>query len=78
MALQTGIPPLSLQVKKQWDKLLQEHNCHPGQGFVLLLVQMPLFVMMTMALRNMATTEPLQTAGEETASSPVPFESSPI
>lgn len=49
-------------VKKQWDKLLQEHNCHPGQGFVLLLVQMPLFVMMTMALRNMATTEPLQTA----------------
>lgn len=53
------------QAKKQWDLLVQRDNCHAFKGTILLWGQIPLWVCMSVALRNMATMMPAQTVGTE-------------
>lgn len=40
-------------MKKQWNKLIIEENCHPLKATVLLWVQIPLWIFFSMALRNL-------------------------
>ena len=54
---------LHLQAEKQWDLLVQRDNCHYLKATVLLWGQIPLWVCMSVALRNMAMMLPVQTIG---------------
>ncbi|XP_032785825.2 cytochrome c oxidase assembly protein COX18, mitochondrial [Daphnia magna] len=47
--------------KKQWNLLVQRDNCHAFKATVLLWGQIPLWVCMSVALRNMAMMLPVQT-----------------
>ncbi|XP_046453685.1 cytochrome c oxidase assembly protein COX18, mitochondrial-like [Daphnia pulex] len=47
--------------KKQWNLLVQRDNCHQFKASVLLRCQIPLWVCMSVALRNMLMMLPIQT-----------------
>lgn len=40
-------------VKKQWDRLVVRENCHPLKTFIVLWGQIPLWVVQSIALRNL-------------------------
>lgn len=40
-------------LNKQWKNLLARDNCHPAKSFVIILFQLPLWIMQSCALRNM-------------------------
>lgn len=40
-------------VKKQWDKLVVRENCHPLKSFCVVWGQIPLWIVQSMALRNL-------------------------
>lgn len=40
-------------MKKQYNNLIVKENCHPAKSFVLILFQLPLWIMQSCALRNM-------------------------
>lgn len=40
-------------LNKQWKNLLVRDNCHPAKSFVVILFQLPLWIMQSCALRNM-------------------------
>ncbi|XP_046651204.1 cytochrome c oxidase assembly protein COX18, mitochondrial-like [Daphnia pulicaria] len=50
-----------VSAKKQWNLLIQRDNCHQFKATVLLWGQIPLWVCMSVALRNMAMMLPVQT-----------------
>lgn len=40
-------------LNKQWKNLLVRDNCHPAKSFIVILFQLPLWIMQSVALRNM-------------------------
>ncbi|KAL6265183.1 hypothetical protein P5V15_005267 [Pogonomyrmex californicus] len=53
--------PLSLyQMKKQWNKLIVRENCHPAKASLLVLVQVPLWISLSMSIRNLCYMLPKQ------------------
>lgn len=40
-------------VKNKWDELIQRENCHPAKGFIVLWTQIPLWISISAALRNL-------------------------
>lgn len=42
------------KVRLQAKEIYVRENCHPAKGSVLLLVQLPLWITMSLALRNMS------------------------
>ncbi|XP_018013682.1 cytochrome c oxidase assembly protein COX18, mitochondrial [Hyalella azteca] len=44
--------------KESWNELIVRDNCHPGKGVVLLLGQLPLWIMISVAFRNLALCPP--------------------
>jgi len=47
--------------KTQWNKLIVRENCHPFKASILLWAQIPLWVCMSVGLRNMTMMMPAQT-----------------
>jgi inner membrane protein COX18 len=45
-------------LKKQWTNLIIRDNCHPMKGAVIILFQLPLWIMQSCALRNMLYIQP--------------------
>ncbi|KAF2361225.1 Membrane insertase OXA1/ALB3/YidC [Trinorchestia longiramus] len=45
--------------RKSWNELVVRDNCHPGKGVVLLLGQLPLWIMLSVSLRNLALCYPV-------------------
>lgn len=45
-------------VKKQWDALVVRENCHPLKTFCVVWGQIPLWIVQSMALRNLLTLQP--------------------
>ncbi|XP_066599760.1 cytochrome c oxidase assembly protein COX18, mitochondrial [Prorops nasuta] len=43
-----------LKRKEEWSKLIIEKNCHPAKSVVLILVQVPLWIVVTASLRNLS------------------------
>ncbi|XP_046614688.1 cytochrome c oxidase assembly protein COX18, mitochondrial-like [Neodiprion virginianus] len=41
------------KVKEKWDELIQRENCHPGKGYIVLWTQIPLWITISAALRNL-------------------------
>jgi len=50
-------------VKKQWTKLIVRENCHPAKASLLVLVQVPLWISLSMSIRNLCYMLPKQDAG---------------
>lgn len=50
-------------VKKQWTNLILRDNCHPFKASVLLWVQIPMWVCLSVALRNLVYMLPHQDGG---------------
>ncbi|CAL4070411.1 unnamed protein product, partial [Meganyctiphanes norvegica] len=46
--------------KKIWDGLIVEENCHPAKAAILVVFQIPLWVSISLSLRNMASMMPHQ------------------
>nr|XP_018903697.1 PREDICTED: mitochondrial inner membrane protein COX18 [Bemisia tabaci] len=46
------------QVGAEWNKLIIKHNCHPFKGSIVLLVQIPLWLYISAALRNIMAAYP--------------------
>lgn len=40
-------------MKKQWKKLIERENCHPAKASLLVLVQVPMWVSLSLGLRNL-------------------------
>jgi len=51
-----------LQIKKQWNKLIVRENCHPAKASLLILVQIPLWISLSMSIRNLCYMLPKQDA----------------
>lgn len=45
-------------VKKQWDALVVRENCHPLKTFCVVWGQIPLWIVQSMALRNLLAMQP--------------------
>lgn len=45
-------------LKKQWDKLVVRENCHPLKTFCVIWGQIPLWIVQSMALRNVLNMQP--------------------
>jgi mitochondrial inner membrane protein COX18 len=43
----------SRSMKIQWNNLIIRENCHPAKSFVLLLIQIPLWICQSYAIRNL-------------------------
>lgn len=50
-------------MKKQWNKLIVRENCHPAKASILVLVQIPLWISLSMSIRNLCYMLPKQDAG---------------
>lgn len=50
-------------MKKQWNKLIVRENCHPAKASILVLVQIPLWISLSMSIRNLCYILPKQDAG---------------
>lgn len=48
-------------LKKQWNKLIVRDNCHPFKSTLLLWIQIPMWVFISIALRNLTYMLPKQT-----------------
>uniref|UniRef100_A0A182RRV0 Membrane insertase YidC/Oxa/ALB C-terminal domain-containing protein n=1 Tax=Anopheles funestus TaxID=62324 RepID=A0A182RRV0_ANOFN len=51
-------------LKKQWNKLIVRENCHPAKTMVLLWGQIPLWIVQSVAIRNLVSMMPDPTAIE--------------
>ncbi|XP_058124931.1 cytochrome c oxidase assembly protein COX18, mitochondrial [Anopheles ziemanni] len=51
-------------LKKQWNKLIVRENCHPAKTMVLLWGQIPLWIVQSVAIRNLVSLMPDPTAIE--------------
>jgi hypothetical protein len=51
------------QLQKQWNNLIIRDNCHPFKTSILLWVQLPMWVFISVALRNMVYMLPHNDAG---------------
>ncbi|GAB1869310.1 Mitochondrial inner membrane protein COX18 [Camponotus japonicus] len=49
-------------VKKQWNNLIIRENCHPVKASILVLVQLPLWISLSMSIRNLCYMLPKQDA----------------
>uniref|UniRef100_A0AAG5D042 Membrane insertase YidC/Oxa/ALB C-terminal domain-containing protein n=1 Tax=Anopheles atroparvus TaxID=41427 RepID=A0AAG5D042_ANOAO len=49
-------------LKKQWNKLIVRENCHPAKTMVLLWGQIPLWIVQSVAIRNLVSLMPDPTA----------------
>ncbi|KYN05481.1 PREDICTED: mitochondrial inner membrane protein COX18 [Cyphomyrmex costatus] len=49
-------------VAKQWNKLIVRENCHPAKTILLVLVQVPLWISLSMSIRNLCYMLPKQDA----------------
>ncbi|EZA53388.1 hypothetical protein DMN91_004592 [Ooceraea biroi] len=49
-------------VKKQWNELIIRENCHPAKATILVLVQLPLWISLSMSIRNLCYMLPKQDA----------------
>ncbi|KAL0104427.1 hypothetical protein PUN28_017275 [Cardiocondyla obscurior] len=49
-------------VKKQWNKLIVQENCHPAKASLVVLVQIPLWISLSMSIRNLCYMLPKQDA----------------
>lgn len=49
-------------LKKQWNKLIVRENCHPVKASILVLVQIPLWISLSMSIRNLCYMLPKQDA----------------
>ncbi|XP_011630837.1 cytochrome c oxidase assembly protein COX18, mitochondrial [Pogonomyrmex barbatus] len=47
-------------MKKQWNKLIVRENCHPAKASLLVLVQVPLWISLSMSIRNLCYMLPKQ------------------
>ncbi|XP_068085088.1 cytochrome c oxidase assembly protein COX18, mitochondrial isoform X2 [Anabrus simplex] len=47
-------------LRKQWSKLVVRENCHPAKASILLLVQLPMWICLSFALRNLVYMLPHQ------------------
>ncbi|XP_039303587.1 cytochrome c oxidase assembly protein COX18, mitochondrial isoform X2 [Solenopsis invicta] len=47
-------------VKKQWNKLIVRENCHPLKASLLVLVQIPMWISLSMSIRNLCYMLPKQ------------------
>ncbi|XP_077267073.1 cytochrome c oxidase assembly protein COX18, mitochondrial [Temnothorax americanus] len=56
----------NISVKKQWNKLLVRENCHPAKASLLVLVQVPLWISLSMSIRNLCYMLPKQDASAYT------------
>lgn len=45
-------------LNKQWKNLIVKENCHPMKSAVVLIVQLPLWIFQSMALRNLIFMQP--------------------
>ncbi|XP_012537074.1 cytochrome c oxidase assembly protein COX18, mitochondrial isoform X2 [Monomorium pharaonis] len=50
----------SHSVKKQWNKLIVRENCHPLKASLLVLAQIPLWISLSMSIRNLCYMLPKQ------------------
>ncbi|XP_029171298.1 cytochrome c oxidase assembly protein COX18, mitochondrial isoform X2 [Nylanderia fulva] len=46
--------------KKQWNKLIIRENCHPAKASILVLAQIPLWISLSMSIRNLCYMLPKQ------------------
>ncbi|EFN71834.1 Mitochondrial inner membrane protein COX18 [Camponotus floridanus] len=53
-------------VKKQWNNLVIRENCHPVKASILILVQIPLWISLSMSIRNLCYMLPKQDANAYT------------
>ncbi|EFN89339.1 Mitochondrial inner membrane protein COX18 [Harpegnathos saltator] len=49
-------------VKKQWNNLIIRENCHPAKASILVLAQLPLWISLSMSIRNLCYMLPKQDA----------------
>lgn len=42
-----------MQLRKQWTELIEKENCHPLKTTILLFLQIPLWISLSVAIRNM-------------------------
>ncbi|XP_052860020.1 cytochrome c oxidase assembly protein COX18, mitochondrial [Anopheles cruzii] len=49
-------------LKKQWNKLIVRENCHPAKTMILLWGQIPLWIVQSVAIRNLVSMMPDPTA----------------
>lgn len=47
-------------MKKQWNKLIVRENCHPAKASILVLAQIPLWISLSMSIRNLCYMLPKQ------------------
>lgn len=50
-------------MKKQWNKLIVRENCHPAKASILVLAQIPLWISLSMSIRNLCYMLPKQDTG---------------
>ncbi|KAG8036953.1 hypothetical protein G9C98_004275 [Cotesia typhae] len=48
-------------LKKQWDQLIIRDNCHPMKGMIIVIFQVPLWVMLSASIRNICFMLPYPT-----------------
>ncbi|XP_008557667.2 cytochrome c oxidase assembly protein COX18, mitochondrial [Microplitis demolitor] len=52
-------------LKKQWNKLIIRDNCHPMKGLILMLAQVPLWVILSASFRNLCFMLPQPTTAAQ-------------
>ncbi|XP_020289721.1 mitochondrial inner membrane protein COX18 [Pseudomyrmex gracilis] len=52
----------NLSARKQWNKLIVRENCHPAKASLVVLVQIPLWVSLSVSIRNLCYMLPKQDA----------------
>jgi inner membrane protein COX18 len=53
-----------LQLQKQWNNLIIRDNCHPLKATILLWVQLPMWIFLSVAFRNFVYMLPHRDEGE--------------
>lgn len=54
---------VDLQLKKHLQSLIERDNCHPFKASAVMWIQLPLWISMSFALRNMVSMMPNQDLG---------------
>lgn len=52
-------------MRQQWTKLIERENCHPLKTSILLLFQIPLWISVSIALRNLVYMLPTSSLDSE-------------
>ncbi|XP_012233652.2 cytochrome c oxidase assembly protein COX18, mitochondrial [Linepithema humile] len=55
-------PLYNRSLKKQWNKLIVRENCHPAKASIVILFQVPLWISLSMSIRNLCYMLPKQDA----------------